>query len=39
MAEINTRDLDSLSGAIYFVVGRGTEGGNASYRLSVAGVL
>lgn len=27
-----------LTGAMYFVVGRGTEGGAASYRLSVAGV-
>ncbi|MCA3175791.1 MAG: hypothetical protein ING36_09680, partial [Burkholderiales bacterium] len=27
-----------LAGRIYFVVGRGTEGGNASYRLSVAGI-
>src|SRR5690606_8176318 len=31
-------DLDSLAGALYFVVGRGTEGGSASYRLSIAGV-
>jgi peptidoglycan hydrolase-like protein with peptidoglycan-binding domain len=35
---IDTRDLDALSGAVYFSVGRGTEGGSASYRLSVAGV-
>lgn len=35
---INTRSLDALAGAVYFTVGRGTEGGSASYRLSIAGV-
>lgn len=35
---VDTKDLESLSGAVYFSVGRGTEGGSASYRLSVAGV-
>jgi peptidoglycan hydrolase-like protein with peptidoglycan-binding domain len=35
---IDTRNLDALAGAVYFTVGRGTEGGSASYRLSVAGV-
>ncbi|WP_426700975.1 XVIPCD domain-containing protein [Rhodanobacter sp. Col0626] len=36
---IDTRNLDSVAGAVYFVVGRGTEGGASdSYRLSVAGV-
>lgn len=34
----NTRDAEALSGAIYFIVGRGTEGGAASYRLSIAGI-
>ncbi|MDQ8048675.1 peptidoglycan-binding domain-containing protein [Luteibacter sp.] len=34
----NTRDRESTAGAMYFIVGRGTEGGAASYRLSVAGV-
>ena len=38
MDYIDTKDLESLSGAVYFSVGRGTEGGSASYRLSVAGV-
>lgn len=27
-----------LAGAVYFVVGRGTEGGNASYHLAIAGL-
>src|SRR5262245_7317397 len=35
---LDTRNLDTLAGAVYFTVGRGTEGGSASYRLSVAGV-
>jgi hypothetical protein len=36
---IDTKNLDSTAGAVYFVVGRGTEGGPSdSYRLSVAGV-
>lgn len=34
----NTHDIDSLAGATYFVVGRGTEGGPSSYRLTIAGV-
>ncbi|SKB47626.1 peptidoglycan-binding domain-containing protein [Luteibacter sp. 22Crub2.1] len=34
----STRSSRDLTGAMYFVVGRGTEGGVASYRLSVAGV-
>ena len=38
MSRIDTRNIDALSGAIFFTVGRGTEGGSASYRLSVAGV-
>lgn len=39
MTNIDTRNLDALAGAVYFTVGRGTEGGpTASYRLSVAGV-
>ena len=29
---------EQLAGSVYFVVGRGTEGGNASYRISVAGI-
>ncbi|WP_266172185.1 peptidoglycan-binding domain-containing protein [Dyella subtropica] len=38
MADLNTHDANSLAGAIYFVVGRGTEGGPSSYHLSIAGV-
>lgn len=38
MTNIDTRNLDATAGAVYFTVGRGTEGGSASYRLSVAGV-
>jgi len=34
----NTHDIDSLAGATYFVVGRGTEGGQSPYRLAIAGV-
>jgi len=36
---INTHEMnDDLTGAIYMVVGRGTEGGSASYHLTIAGV-
>ncbi len=35
---LDTHNVDSMAGAIYFVVARGTEGGADSYRLSVAGV-
>ena len=36
---LDTHNLDATAGAVYFVVGRGTEGGPAdSFRLSVAGV-
>ncbi|MBN6110937.1 peptidoglycan-binding domain-containing protein [Xanthomonas bonasiae] len=35
---IDTRNLDTVSGAVYFSVGRGTEGGAASYHLAIAGV-
>lgn len=38
MAGPNTQDADAVAGAMYFIVGRGTEGGPNSYRLSVAGV-
>jgi peptidoglycan hydrolase-like protein with peptidoglycan-binding domain len=39
MTNIDTRNLDALAGAVYFTVGRGTEGGpTSSHRLSVAGV-
>lgn len=38
MSRIDTTNIDALSGAVFFSVGRGTEGGSASYRLSVAGV-
>lgn len=38
MSGPNTHDADALSGAIYFAVGRGTEGGPSSYHLSIAGV-
>lgn len=34
----DTRDSRAMAGAMYFIVGRGTEGGANSYRLSVAGV-
>jgi len=34
----DTRNAESLASAVYFIVGRGTEGGPASYRLSVAGL-
>ncbi len=35
---IDTHDVDATAGAMYFIVGRGTEGGADSFRLSVAGV-
>lgn len=35
---IDTHDLDATSGAVYFAVGRGTEGGPASYHLAIAGI-
>ncbi|HEX7643943.1 MAG TPA: hypothetical protein VF472_17195 [Burkholderiaceae bacterium] len=35
---LDTHNLDAVAGAVYFVVGRGTEGGSASYHLSIAGV-
>jgi peptidoglycan hydrolase-like protein with peptidoglycan-binding domain len=38
MPGLNTHDLDSLAGATYFVVGRGTEGGPSSYHLSITGI-
>lgn len=40
MTNIDTRNLDALAGAVYFTVGRGTEGGSpaTAFRLSVAGV-
>jgi len=38
MPKLDTHDIDALAGAIYFVVGRATEGGPNSYRLSVAGI-
>jgi len=38
MAGIDTHDVNSLAGATYFVVGRGTEGGPSSYHLSITGV-
>lgn len=38
MSTPNTHDIDSLTGATYFVVGRGTEGGPSPYRLAIAGV-
>ncbi|MGN2243847.1 XVIPCD domain-containing protein [Frateuria sp. GZRR33] len=34
----DTHDIDAIAGAMYFVVGRATEGGPHSYRLSIAGV-
>lgn len=38
MPGINTHDVNSLAGATYFVVGRGTEGGPSSYHLSITGI-
>jgi peptidoglycan hydrolase-like protein with peptidoglycan-binding domain len=38
MSGLNTHDLNSLAGATYFVVGRGTEGGPSSYHLSITGI-
>lgn len=38
MPGLDTHDVNSLAGAIYFVVGRGTEGGPSSYHLSIAGI-
>jgi hypothetical protein len=38
MSELNTHDINSLVGATYFVVGRGTEGGQAPYHLTIAGI-
>lgn len=38
MPNLDTHDLVAMTGATYFVVGRGTEGGPASYRLSIAGI-
>lgn len=38
MPGLDTHDVNSLAGATYFVVGRGTEGGPSSYHLSIAGV-
>lgn len=35
---IDTRNLDATAGAVFFAVGRGTEGGGSSYHLSIAGV-
>ncbi|MBP1474497.1 peptidoglycan-binding protein [Frateuria sp. MAH-13] len=34
----DTRDIDAIAGAMYFVVGRATEGGPHPYRLSIAGI-
>ncbi|MBB3227121.1 peptidoglycan hydrolase-like protein with peptidoglycan-binding domain [Luteibacter sp. Sphag1AF] len=38
MPGLDTHNAESLTGATYFVVGRGTEGGASSYHLSIAGV-
>ena len=38
MSELDTHNIDSLVGATYFVVGRGTEGGQAAYHLTIAGI-
>lgn len=35
---IDTRNLDATAGAVFFAVGRGTEGGASSYHLSIAGI-
>ncbi|WP_424681208.1 XVIPCD domain-containing protein [Frateuria sp. YIM B11624] len=34
----NTHDLDALAGAMYFIVGRATEGGPFPYHLTIAGI-
>lgn len=38
MSGPDTNNADAVAGAMYFIVGRGTEGGPHSYQLSVAGV-
>jgi hypothetical protein len=38
MTELDTHGINSLVGATYFVVGRGTEGGQTSYHLTIAGI-
>jgi hypothetical protein len=38
MPKLDTHDIDVMAGAIYFVVGVATEGGDDSYRLSIAGI-
>lgn len=38
MPNLNTRDIDAVTGATYFVVGRGTEGGPSSYHMTIAGI-
>ncbi|MBS7777350.1 peptidoglycan-binding domain-containing protein [Acidovorax sp. CCYZU-2555] len=38
ITDIDTHDVNSVAGATYFVVGRGTEGGASSFHLSIAGV-
>jgi len=38
MSMIDTSNKEALYGSVYFVVGRGTEGGAASFRLAIAGI-
>ena len=38
MSQLDTHDIDSLVGATYFIVGRGTEGGPVPYHLTIAGI-
>lgn len=38
MSKLDTHDVNALTGANYFVVGHGTEGGNVPYQLSIAGI-
>jgi len=38
MSGPDTHDVEALAGAMYFVVGRATEGGQVPYQLSIAGV-
>lgn len=38
MPSPDTHDIDALVGAMYFVVGRGTEGGPSPYRLTITGI-
>ena len=34
----DTHNIDALAGAMYFIVGRATEGGPSPYHLTIAGI-